>query len=646
MTPGKSPSRLGRFWADRPLAWKGLVVVILPLSILIGALVSLTFASSAEVRAESDVRRAFSIQRDTYQVHALLAEAAAGVRGYALTGQERFLDPYRKAEAALPLTMQRLERDIRDPQVRGYFERIEAAVDRKRGGLATIVRLVSEGGPGQEGSRLEQALLSNKVVLDGMRRDIDLIQARERVVLERRQARVDDVRRRFFWLTAISGIVGLLGSLAAVYLFSTGIVRRVRVLEGNAERLARGDPLETGPVDADEIGALTQRLVRASALLRGREQALRDSEERFRLVIEGVRDYGIFALDNEGVVASWNPGAERIKGWRGEEILGQHFSRFYPDETRDTLPGEMLRRACAEGSAEDEGWRVRKDGSRFWANVVVTALRGDDGNLRGFAKVTRDITERRQAEEALGRAREEAVAANLAKSEFLSRTSHELRTPMGAILGFGQLLELELDDMPERHRASVTQIMKAGRHLLSLINDLLDISSIEAGGNDLVLEDIDLAELLAEAHSLASPIVKAAGLRFHLVLLSEPLVAHADRRRVLQVLLNLIANAAKYHGTGTIIRLSCHRLGDQVRLEVEDDGCGIAPRDRNRLFTPFDRLDRQKSAPIEGTGLGLALSQRLVQSMGGEIGHDAPGRGALFWFTLPLGPSTPDLKDR
>ena len=169
------------------------------------------------------------------------------------------------------------------------------------------------------------------------------------------------------------------------------------------------------PDDADEIGTLGQRMDRASALLRAREQALRESEERFRLVIEGVRDYGIFVLDPDGIVVSWNFGAERIKGWMAEEILGQHFSRFYPEETQTYLPSQMLERASEAGTAEDEGWRVRKDGSRFWANVVITALYDDRGDLRGFAKVTRDMTERRRSEEALRIAREEAVAASLAK---------------------------------------------------------------------------------------------------------------------------------------------------------------------------------------------------------------------------------------
>ena len=630
------PSRkITRFWADRRLAFKGLVVIALPLTILLGALVSLYIASNAEVRAENDVRRAFAIQRDTYQVHALLAEAAAGVRGYALNGQERFLEPYRKAEADLPQTMQRLDAAIRDQEVRERFNRINELTARKREGLKNIVDLARQGNR----AAIAPALVSNKIVLDAMRQEIELIQRREGVLLDQRQARVDDVRGRFLLLTAISAVVGLLGSLAAVYLFSTGIVRRVQVLEANAELLARGEALTALPEDADEIGRLAQRLARASALLRGREQALRESEERFRLVIEEVRDYGIFALDPDGVVTSWNLGAQRIKGWEAEEILGHHFSRFYPKDTRGHLPARMLERARREGTAEDEGWRLRKDGSQFWANVVITALHDEHGELRGFAKVTRDMTERRRSEEALRIAREEAIAANLAKSEFLSRTSHELRTPMSAILGFGQLLELDEEQFEPRHREALNQIMKAGRHLLSLINDLLDISSIESGGAELNLEQIDLGELLKEVHGLAVPIVAAAGLRFVLEPPAEPLFAWADRRRVTQVMLNLVSNAAKYNRTGSLVRLACEPSGRDIRVEVEDDGAGVASTEVSRLFTPFDRLGQQSRAKVDGTGLGLALSKRLVESMGGQIGYEAPAQGARFWFTLPTRPA-------
>ncbi len=622
-----------RFWTDRPLAFKGLVVIALPLAILLGSLVSLYLASSAETRAEDDVRRAFAIQRDTYQVHALLAEAAAGVRGYVLTREDRFLEPYRRAEADLPATMARLDVAIQDEVVRVQFDELVPVVAAKREGLKSTIELAESSvsiGP----EAVEDAFVANKLALDAVRGEIEDVQRTEAIVLERRQGLVDDVRTGFFRLTAVSAAIGLLGSIIGVYLFSTGIVRRVSRLEDNAGKLARGERLSELPEEADEIGRLAQRLGRASALLRAREDDLRASEERFRLVIERVRDYGIFTLDTHGTVTSWNLGAERIKGWRADEILGQHFSRFYPEETRDYLPAEMLERAREQGAAEDEGWRVRKDGSRFWANVVITALRDETGELQGFAKVTRDMTERRRSEEALRLAREEAVAANRAKSEFLSRTSHELRTPLNAILGFGQLLEIAEEEFESHHREAIGQIAKAGRHLLSLINDLLDISSIEAGATELEIERIDVAAFLEDMHALAAPIVASAGLQFDLDKPSELMTIRADRRRTTQVILNLIGNAAKYNRTGRRVRLTADAQDDFVRFIVEDDGPGIAEADAPRLFTAFDRLGQQDRARVEGTGLGLALSKSLAESMGGDLRYEPAKPGARFCFTL------------
>ncbi|WP_298334434.1 ATP-binding protein [uncultured Erythrobacter sp.] len=622
-----------RFWTDRPLAFKGLVVVALPLAVLLGALVSLYLASSAETRAEDDVRRAFAIQRDVYQIQALLAEAEAGVRGYALTREDRFLAPYHTAEEDLPATLARLDEAIEDETVRPRFVELLQVTQAKRDGLeATIALVQASDSFGQ--NRIETALTTNRLALDAVRQEIENIQELEGIVLDRRRALVDDVRTRFLTLTAVSALIGLLGSFAAVYLFSTGIVRRVSKLEGDAELLARGERLETPPEEADELGRLAQGLARASALLRKREDDLRASEERFRLVIEQVRDYGIFALDPQGIVTSWNLGAERIKGWRTEEILGEHFSKFYPADTRDFLPEEMLERARVEGTAEDEGWRERKDGTRFWANVVITALRAENGELQGFAKVTRDMSERRRSEEDLRLAREEAVAANLAKSEFLSRTSHELRTPLNAILGFGQLLEIDEEDFTQPHRDAIHQIAKAGRHLLALINDLLNISSIEAGAEEVDIEAVNIADLLEEVRDLVDPVVRAARLSFEIDLPPSGTIAQADKRRTTQVILNLVSNAAKYNSTGSFVRLGAQDSGENVTIFVEDDGPGVDPANRPRLFTAFDRLGQQKHSQNEGTGLGLALSKSLVESMGGDLGYAPLSPGARFSFTL------------
>jgi PAS domain S-box-containing protein len=640
---------LARYWANRSLRVKGLVVVALPLALLLAAVAALSVAGRAEADAAARVRAAVAIQRDINQAHALLAEAASGVRGYLLTGQERFLQPYQKAEAELPQTFARLDAEIEDPQVRRSFERIVQLTEQKREGLAALRNMADD----QFQTRIRRpeilaALVANKAVLDAMRTEIEAMQSREDIVLATRQARAQSVQRASLILTALTIALGVLGSLGAVYLFSTGIVRRVQALEVNAGRLERGEPLLHLPAEADEIGRLARKLEEAGDLLRAREKALRDGEERFRLVIDGVQDYGIFALDPAGHVVSWNAGAERIKGWQTEEILGQSFTVFYPIETRQFVPATMLQRAQEKGRAEDEGWRLRKDGSRFFANVVVTALRDETGRLRGYSKVTRDITERKRAEEALKAAREAAITANLAKSEFLSRTSHELRTPLSAILGFAQLLELDKPSLTTQQANATQQILKAGRHLLGLINEVLDISSIESGQIEFQRTEFDLREAIAEACDLAAPIAQAQRIVLRRDLPERPILVNADRRRIVQVALNLLSNAVKYNRPNGTVIVDVTQSPTAVRVAVSDEGAGVLESEVDRLFTPFDRLGKERTSHIEGTGLGLALSKRLIEAMKGEIGffnRPQPDRGAQFWFTLPLAPSDSSTTD-
>lgn len=636
MTPRLLWRRFGTAWADLGLTAKGLVVVALPLAILLGGIAALHLSGRAEAEAENAVRRTFAIQRDIHEVHALLAEAASGVRGYRLTGREAFLEPYVRAEAMLPPTLQRLREAVQDPEIRERLDRLDGLVIQKRAGLAQLAAMEGAGTQGGlTDPEVAAALISNKAVLDALRDEIDAMQRRESQLLDARRARADAERRRTLILTAAMAVVGLLGSLAAVQLLFTGVVRRVRALERDADRLERGEPLLGDDPAADEIGRLTRRLVQAGDLLRAREQALREGEDRYRRVIEGVRDYGIFALDADGRVISWNEGAERIKGWTAEEILGQSFSVFYPPDTRDHTPFRLLDIARREGRVEDEGWRVRRDGSRFWANVVITAVTDDRGDVRGFSKVTRDITERRQAEEALETARAEAERASRAKSEFLSRMSHELRTPLTAILGFDQLLDLEREELTEDQRHAVDQIGSAGRHLLGMIDEVLDIARIEAGGHALTIEEVMLEPLVREAIALHAPQAQTAGISLESEVPTDVRV-RADRRATLQIILNLLSNGVKYNARGGSVRVRSRQESDGIVVEVEDEGPGIAPEAAHRLFTPFDRLDAERWSGAPGSGLGLALSRGLARAQGGDVEHRprTSGSGSVFRLRL------------
>jgi len=373
------------------------------------------------------------------------------------------------------------------------------------------------------------------------------------------------------------------------------------------------------------------------------EKALQQSEERFRLLVSEVTDYAILMLDPEGHIASWNAGAERIKGYQSQEIIGQHFSRFYPTEDVERgKPGHELKVATERGRFEDEGWRVRKGGSRFWANVVITALRDGTGQLRGFAKVTRDITEHKRTEELLMHAKEEAERASKFKDQFLSTMSHELRTPLNAVLGFSDLLADErYGPLNDRQQRYVAHIHTGGKHLLELISDILDLSKIEAGRMELAREDVTVASAFAEVISALYPLAEKKSQA--LLQQVEPhLHVHADAMRFKQVLMNLAGNAIKFTPEGGRIELAARQVDDQVRVEVRDNGPGIPPDQQQRIFEAFVRLTQTGSA-TEGTGLGLAITARLVELHGGKLGIESqPGEGACFYFSLPLVAIIPD----
>jgi PAS domain S-box-containing protein len=371
------------------------------------------------------------------------------------------------------------------------------------------------------------------------------------------------------------------------------------------------------------------------------EEELRESEERFRLMVQGVKDYAIFRLDPHGYVSSWNEGAQRIKGYTAQEIIGRHFSTFYPpDDLAAGKPAWELEVAEREGRIEDEGWRIRKDGTRFWANVVITAMRNARGELVGFAKVTRDLTERREAElralESTRRAAE-AEAANRAKSDFLAAMSHELRTPLNAIGGYVELLEIGIGgDVSEVQQDYLGKIQRSQRHLLTIINDLLNFSRLEAGqieyeqGRVPLGESIRTVLAMVERQAAEKEIVLSAGR------CPPALAAWADRARVEQVILNLCTNAVKFTDTGGRVEVRCEDLGRSVAITVADTGVGIPPDQVERIFEAFVQLGRGLTTQHEGTGLGLAISRDLARGMGGDlVAKSTLGEGSTFTLTLP-----------
>jgi PAS domain S-box-containing protein len=393
---------------------------------------------------------------------------------------------------------------------------------------------------------------------------------------------------------------------------------------------------------------------------RAQEEELRRSEERFRLLVEGVGDYAIFMLDPNGRVATWNVGAERIKGYTAKEIIGQHFSIFYPNEARESgWPEHELQVAGEKGGFVDTGWRLRKDGTTFWANVTITALRDSSGHLLGYAKLTRDLTEvkRVEAMEVVNQQREEmldaernarmsAQRATRVKDEFLATLSHELRTPLSAILGWTQvLLRSDPPKGPEEQKRAVEVIDRNARAQVQLIDDLLDLSRIMTGKIRLDLHQISFSRVIETAVDSAMPTADAKGIRLKAILGATQDIVSGDSARLQQVVWNLLTNALKFTPKGGQVQVLLQQVNSHLELSVSDTGIGIPADYLPHVFDRFSQKDSSTTRTFGGLGLGLAISKQLVELHGGMImaASQGEGLGATFSVQLPL--SIVHLKD-
>ena len=394
------------------------------------------------------------------------------------------------------------------------------------------------------------------------------------------------------------------------------------------------------------------------------ELAVGRDAESFRLLVASTIDYAIFLLDPDGYVASWNFGAERIKGYRADEIIGQHFSVFYPPEAVETgWPAHELREAIRIGRFEDEGWRIRRDGTRFWANVVITALRDASGELRGFAKVTRDMTLRKAHEERienlsaelqrrvdeLNSTNRELAHKNSEVESFVYSVSHDLRAPLVNLQGFSHELGLAADTLREllqspgvpadvQTRAtgliegdlaeSLSFIRNAVRHLGNIIDGLLRLS--RAGRIEYQMAPVDTGVLVAEILGSIRNTVEQSGARIEIGALP---VILADRNAIGQVFANLLGNALKSFGDDRpgVIQISAS-TDDPPVFAVRDNGVGIPDEYRSKIFHVFQHVHQTRS---RGEGMGLAIVRRIIERHNGRIWFESTaGVGTTFFFTF------------
>jgi PAS domain S-box-containing protein len=519
-----------------------------------------------------------------------LSEEETNQRGFIITGEASYLAPHASASSRLQRDSDEVRRLTADnprqqhslSQLHPLFEtRLtqlqEGIALREKQGMAAAISIVRDG--------------RGKQTMDQIRALVVEMKGEEEQLLRQRLKIAEVSSQRTKTFIVVGNIV------AVLFLFMSALV----ILQEMSRRLKA-------------------------------EEALREGEERFRLLVSGVKDYAILMLDAEGRLASWNAGAERIKGYRADEILGKHFSVFYPPEdVEHGKPQFELKVAEEQGRVEDEGWRVRKDGSRFWANVVITALRDDKAGLRGFAKVTRDMTERRRAEEEMETRNAQLEAANKELQAFSYSVSHDLRAPLRTIDGFSlAILEDYENKLDAEGKTYLQRIRAATVRMGQLIDGLLNLARISRAG--MVRENVDLSPL---AREIAAELLASQPQRQANIVIPPKLPVKGDRLLLRVVLENLLSNAWKFTSGRPITRieLGIEPNGREIIHFVRDNGAGFDMQHANKLFGAFQRLHRESEFP--GTGVGLATTQRIIHRHGGRIWAEAAlGEGATFYFVL------------
>ncbi|MGO8765965.1 MAG: CHASE3 domain-containing protein [Limisphaerales bacterium] len=378
-------------------------------------------------------------------------------------------------------------------------------------------------------------------------------------------------------------------------------------------------------------------------LRRNAEETLRQSEERIRLMIENVQDYAIIMLDPQGNIVSWDAGAQRIKGYTEAEIVGRHFSKLYPEAAvRRGFCDEELKAAVSEGRFEDESWHLRKDGSQFWANVVITPIRDNAGQLLGFVNVTRDITEQKASEERIKKLNDDLKLqmsrlelANKELEAFSYSVSHDLRAPLRHIDGFVDLLRKQsAEKLDERGHRYLNIIADSARQMGALIDDLLVFSRM--GRAELRRMKVESDSLIHEVLEPLASETQGRNIEWKIAPLPQVI---ADPSMLRQVWANLIANAVKYSRprNPARIEIDCHVNDSEFVFRIHDNGVGFDMQYAHKLFGVFQRLHR--SEEFEGTGIGLANVQRIILRHGGRVWAEGKlNEGASFYFTLPKTP--------
>ena len=558
-----------------------------------------------------EVRNAFEV------VLTHLDDVESGTRAFDANGEDRFLKPYEEGRVAIQADLDLLRRLVADNAIQeSHLSRLESLIEAKLDysqGLITQRRRTGH-------TPAPDALVEGERLMEQVRASLAVMDNAERKLLEQRRLQSQAAQRN----TNITIILAMLAS--AIFLSIAGVI-----VNRETRRSARlRNQLQT--LNA----ALEERVEQ-------RTSALRESEERFRLVFEGVKDYAIYMLDPDGRVLTWNAGAERLKGYSSDEVIGRNFSCFYPPEAlANGRPRGALEEAVRHGKSEEDGLRVRKDGSTFWASKTITPLYDEGGGLRGFSVIARDITERRKAQEEIlnlnqqleRRVHErtaELEATNKELEAFTYSVSHDLRAPLRHIVGFSKMLMEESGNSLSAEAKHYLQRIQEGTHRMgALVDDLLSLARI--GRHEIRVQVTGVESIVLDVIDELKPDTEKRVIEWKIGKL--PFV-EADPALLKVVFQNLLSNAVKYTRprAGAMVEIGSGQIDSEPVIYVRDNGVGFNMKYADKLFGVFQRLHRMED--FEGTGVGLATVHRIVQKHGGRVWVEAEvDKGATFYLTL------------
>jgi PAS domain S-box-containing protein len=634
--------RLRQWWLDRSVRTKGLIVVSVPLIILVAVSVASLAVQLTEHQERRAALAASAVSSTSSKVLADAVNAETGVRGYAATRDPVFLQPYSRTLTRIGAE----RRALRTAAIAEGDTRQQGVVNATAGqALAELAQLRSALGAGAPLRTLQPALLRQKVTMDRLRAQVGRLARRPLALVIPRRQQITGLATATEVLDIAAVVLGLLGGLVGVALFTSGISRRVTAAAANADRLGEGRPLEPVSRSADDIGHLADAIVRAGGLIAGRAA----ERDRPQLALLGAlvhsSDDAIVSSSIDGLITSWNPSAERIYGYPAAEAVGQPAAlvveagqdgaetKFAAAFIASESSNGSNHSAASDGSLHHETVQRRKDGTTFPASVMLSAIRDDDGALIGTSSIARDITEQLRSGAELHSRMDDLERANQNLETFTFSVSHDLRAPLRSLGGFSAaLLEDCGDDLGEDGRDYAQRIRAASERMSALIEDLLHLSRLWRTD----IQDVQPVNLSAEVARIADELQLGAPDRHVRLTIEDGVCAPADRTLIRTVLENLVGNAWKFTSrqADAAIDFGTTPVKDApVCCYVRDNGAGFDQAHADKLFAPFERL--HGAAEFPGTGVGLASVRQIVERHGGHVwAQGAVGQGATFYFTL------------